>query len=1706
MKNKKSFILILSVVLLCVPFLVYSQQAEQINSGWDVPQSQAPSFGTGNYPLALPVGIHTHQSTATISQTTIQTVVTRGSSQTTSSSSSWQVWGTKTYLYDPFSPLCETTITPDYWTNQDVTAHTTRTLCDDRCLVSPEACGDTYEDPDLLSGCDPETFTSVTLTDYLETANATATDRVGNPQSTCEDSPGALIDRLPPTLGPLSLEHVGLELPVTPVSLSQENPTPYRAHNGQIDLLFRVEDASEDDKNGKSDINFHNRAAGSARALVDQKNEEIAAIEDAIDQTAAERKESAEAIPRQIAYIKERSDLNKEALELYAENADQIVEWEDYVSSRQTEIQLLNQQIALRQDLIDNPPSTERRNGVVGSLNTGITEVTNYRNGLQADNNALNQEIVSLESQITNNENQFVALMNPIIANPEDPGDEDLVIASLHEETVNLYWTDIVQRKGGIETNDLSIAIANGDLLYLDDDTTSLKELTDEKEAYLSDETELEDQIESKQNRIDVLNQEINEFVLPSEEIALKEAQNSGILNDVDRRREKMIDFQEFMALRELTVNNRRSDILVDLEAIAVLRAEIEEINAGDSTPLNEANITKLRIKRVADGYEEYFADEESVYINYENAPDYRWNINIHPFSEEGAAPTIFEKSGLYELELFVYDRASNELSSGNFYIQIFPGDVDEDTSMIFNSTCATDLQLANNEDSCAAQIELQDEYENPLAIRPGIVTTIEGQNTEGTYSVMENNDQSFRNGLRFALSGEGTAEGGGQEVGGQSCTPQLSQAENWRGQVSEVDFTAPGVIEKVGSSGHIEIGLTTQFDGNFSVEWMEESTGFANHVGVYDASEDAQYFNENNTSDELYSLNKSWFLWGGQSRIQSGSSTVGTYTKSDNANYKLERVDGMFSVYQNGTLLYTWSQKFSGPVRLGYGGPSPSGGSRVTNFRWTDLGVCETGKSCALQSSTASEWGGATGNASFDGAGFTLSPSPNDVVVWRTTPFAGDFTVTWVHTIFNDNTNDWGLIPESKYNITYNGASGLYPDPSGRIIENGNAFALHSHPSYTTLFGGEPNNNTQFLTNVSDPSSGDTLALRRTGSIIEYLHNGTVVYTWTQSSLAPLYLAFAFGNGGEFTVDNMSWTSGCDGGIGDVPAVVPSAPGECALTYQEEEIIEIVTNESGEEIEIPKTRRWQECLWDTNEGGQGQIGLKALIPSGSLIGNRDRATLFKPETKTTAFGFDVPNVDKEGSILPTKKYITLFDNINFDAWVKLFLSDNPGNIEPTNPLQFLIGAMQTVYEYTTTQTPDNLPDDFDIHLRGHSPAGTIFKDEDLSEEAGIKRDFIGIGNTHENNVSTHLQARGGVLKDIGVSFSSVVDYFIDEDANPTTPEDLRHILYPGGNLGNNVGGEPLFDRTEMEGAIGADNTDISAIIVGADVEGQVLTQGENFTYQETGGVDDARVLRMGNVTAADVREEITRNAYQIIRGSVPNESGVQRVFDVTNFEDGGVTYFKGGIVQIGDPLSDLSVSSGKHTIVIEDGNLFVAGNFTYASPHDSLGIILINTTTGVKPDTGNIFILNNVKHFVGTYYADGSLTSTTKLSSHFIADEVNREDTSILGNQLLLEGTLLTKNTLGGGMLEPLINPWGLEQERAYAEAQKYDLHFVRRYMPPKPQVDPETGESVPVEDADNDKCVKLDPKTCDPNKHAFVIRPDRRVSEVPPPGFTGF
>ena len=577
---------------------------------------------------------------------------------------------------------------------------------------------------------------------------------------------------------------------------------------------------------------------------------------------------------------------------------------------------------------------------------------------------------------------------------------------------------------------------------------------------------------------------------------------------------------------------------------------------------------------------------------------------------------------------------------------------------------------------------------------------------------------------------------------------------------------------------------------------------------------------------------------------------------------------------------------------------------------------------------------------------------------------------------------------------------------------------------------------------------------------------------------------------------------------------VLPTAVGNLSVPGRDTDNQDLNLIEAASEVFVDGLR-FDGDLGDlpvsTDRNGNFDFTVSALVPSLEILTSAVNPTfnLSRILPRPVQFEFPVPEVGENGDFLATTTLVNKSADLQFEPWVKFFLSDRPATggsaTEPTDPLFFLLGESKPLYGVADTLLDHFLPDGFEIFVKSFNrPVGLFFEDEDLTNGVsdidgdtvpeGLQINFAGNARNQSDDFETALKSTVGLAGDENVALGSKIRHsFVEEGITKT-------VLYPGGNLGSFIGPEEAFPGVTLPDSSlpGGQAGTATALLIGADIEGKILTNSDIRLVDAA----STELVNLGGVSVPDVREDVLRNATVLTRGLAPlNAEGSNINFNPnTGFTGGDVAYFKDTTVTLTTGSNPMIFAGGIKTIVIEDGNLFIPNDLQYSSFDDSLGIIMVNTQAEAV-ETGNIFVKNTVQRLVGTYYADGALLSTDAITNPRLTDTIaNRELTNVddpaapLGLQLLLEGTLLTRNTLGGALLDP---PRTAFAPTTQAEAIVYDLHFVRRYVPPN---DPVTFELLP--DSANGSCVKV-AGACDLNKHSFVVRTDGRAQSLTPPGF---
>ena len=138
-------------------------------------------------------------------------------------------------------------------------------------------------------------------------------------------------------------------------------------------------------------------------------------------------------------------------------------------------------------------------------------------------------------------------------------------------------------------------------------------------------------------------------------------------------------------------------------------------------------------------------------------------------------------------------------------------------------------------------------------------------------------------------------------------------------------------------------------------------------------------------------------------------------------------------------------------------------------------------------------------------------------------------------------------------------------------------------------------------------------------------------------------------------------------------------------------------------------------------------------------------------------------------------------------------------------------------------------------------------------------------------------------------------------------------------------------------------------------------------------------------------------------------------------------------------------------------------------------GIIVLEDASG---NGGTIYIQGSIKNISAALFADKSIISGSNSTTYY-------SDTRSATNQLYIQGTLISDNTIGGASMTPLKCPYNVTGCDDIT-AKRYDLNYFRFYTGSGAS-DPKAALGVP---AGNET-------------YPFIIKYDPRFGTTPPPGF---
>ncbi|MDD5213671.1 MAG: hypothetical protein PHG82_04570 [Candidatus Gracilibacteria bacterium] len=207
-----------------------------------------------------------------------------------------------------------------------------------------------------------------------------------------------------------------------------------------------------------------------------------------------------------------------------------------------------------------------------------------------------------------------------------------------------------------------------------------------------------------------------------------------------------------------------------------------------------------------------------------------------------------------------------------------------------------------------------------------------------------------------------------------------------------------------------------------------------------------------------------------------------------------------------------------------------------------------------------------------------------------------------------------------------------------------------------------------------------------------------------------------------------------------------------------------------------------------------------------------------------------------------------------------------------------------------------------------------------------------------------------------------------------------------------------------------------TAGISGIKVVGTSQTTGKATTTNN--------IVNFSDLSKSTMRSTIKRNASIITKGLIEGK--------VNN----GVEYFNGD-----KKLSQISNLSSVETLIIKNGNLIIDQNISKSK----FGIIVTRDDNS-KINIGNVYIIPGVTYISAVIYSDGGVISANDSGIPYSSDTDTR--TNDLSKQLLIKGSLFTRNTIGGavkGSTGKYILPGGASTSD-FNQAMMYDLNYVRR------------------------------------------------------------
>jgi len=209
------------------------------------------------------------------------------------------------------------------------------------------------------------------------------------------------------------------------------------------------------------------------------------------------------------------------------------------------------------------------------------------------------------------------------------------------------------------------------------------------------------------------------------------------------------------------------------------------------------------------------------------------------------------------------------------------------------------------------------------------------------------------------------------------------SSASEWSGSTGSFTFSGNNVT----ATGGNKAIRTAEITGDCNLEFTATTTHETMCFGFYESSEDGT-FNSTAGRGGMDSMTNSW-LWRdeGTDRVGYGSNlALADIPIADGDTVKLERLSGEFKLHVNGSVVYTWSQQSTNPLRLCFAVDGPSSSAVYTGVTWTTSPAAVNTGSENVGRDTAGEYMSSIYDAYGSSTVLTHTTLANDTITFNNT------------------------------------------------------------------------------------------------------------------------------------------------------------------------------------------------------------------------------------------------------------------------------------------------------------------------------------------------------------------------------------------------------------------------------------------------------------------------------------------------------------------------------------------------------------------------------------------------------------------------------------------------------------------------------------------------------------------------------------------------